>query len=81
MRTHVSSRGQVVIPLQVREALGLKEGSVLEIEMEGDRVVLRKAASSPGWRGWEGRFKGAGLTKALKEDHRDEERRDRRKGP
>jgi AbrB family looped-hinge helix DNA binding protein len=80
MRTHVSSRGQVVIPQQVRERLHLKEGTELDVEVERDHLVLRKAKTSADWRTWQGRFKGVDLTKALKEERRAEESRDRKKG-
>lgn len=80
MRTHVSSRGQVVIPQQVRERLHLKEGTELDVEVERDHLVLRKAKTSADWRTWQGKFKGVDLTKALKEERRAEESRDRKKG-
>jgi AbrB family looped-hinge helix DNA binding protein len=80
MKTHVSSRGQVVIPQEIRERLHLKEGSELEVEVENDHLVLRKTKSAGGWRAWQGKFKGVDLTKALEEEHRAEEGRDRKKG-
>lgn len=80
MRTHVSSRGQVVIPQQVRERLHLKEGTELDVEVERDHLVLRKAKTSADWRTWQGKLKGVDLTKALKEERRAEESRDRKKG-
>ncbi len=80
MRTHVSSRGQVVIPQQARERLHLKEGTELDVEVERDRLVLRKAKTSADWRTWQGKFKGVDLTKALKEERRAQESRDRKKG-
>ena len=40
--TKVSSKGQVVIPREIREQLGLKEGDSLQIEKVGDLVVLKK---------------------------------------
>jgi AbrB family looped-hinge helix DNA binding protein len=80
MKTHVSSKGQVVIPQEFRERLQLKEGSELDVEVEHDHLVLRKTKSARGWRAWQGKFKGVDLTKALEEDHRAEEGRDRKKG-
>ena len=38
----MSSRGQVVIPLDIREHLGLKEGEKFVVVGEGDTVILRK---------------------------------------
>ena len=40
--TSMSSRGQVVIPLDIREHLGLKEGEKFVVVGEGDTVILRK---------------------------------------
>ena len=37
----VSSKGQVTIPKAVREALGLKPGDLVSLELEGDSVRLR----------------------------------------
>ncbi len=81
MKTRVSSKGQVVIPQQVRERLDFTEGSELEIEVGDACVVLRKARSSSAWRAWQGKYSGVDLTKALKEDHRAEEKHELQKGP
>ena len=40
-RTTVSSKGQIVIPKEVRDRHGWPPGTVLEIEDQGDAVVLR----------------------------------------
>jgi len=40
--TKVSSRGQVVIPRQIRERLGLTDGSQLLVFGEGDTIILKK---------------------------------------
>lgn len=80
MKTHVSSRGQVVIPQHVREILHLKEGTELEVEVEDGHVILKKAGGPAAWRAWQGKFKGVDLTQALMEERRAEEGRDRKKG-
>jgi len=41
----VGERGQVTLPKPVRDALGLAKGSVLKVELDGGRIVLRKDAS------------------------------------
>jgi len=41
----VGERGQVTLPKAVRDALGLAKGSVLRVELDGGRIVLRKDAS------------------------------------
>jgi len=35
-------RGVIVIPKDVREELGLEEGDVLELRVEGDTIILRR---------------------------------------
>lgn len=40
MRTKLSTKGQVVLPEQIRERLGLRPGDALEARIEGERVVL-----------------------------------------
>lgn len=43
MEVTVAERGQITLPKAVRDALGLSKGSVLKIELEGGRIVLRKS--------------------------------------
>jgi transcriptional pleiotropic regulator of transition state genes len=38
----VTSKGQVTIPSEVRSALGIDEGSYLEVTEEGEEIRLRK---------------------------------------
>jgi AbrB family looped-hinge helix DNA binding protein len=40
--TKISSKGQIVIPLKIRENLGIEEGSVVAIEKINDVVVIKK---------------------------------------
>ena len=40
----VSSKGQVAIPKSVREALNLKEGSTLTLEIRGQQLILSREA-------------------------------------
>jgi AbrB family looped-hinge helix DNA binding protein len=40
--TNLTVKGQVTIPKDVRDALGLKAGEPVAFEREGDRVFLRK---------------------------------------
>ena len=38
-------RGQIVIPKEARDALGLKPGAKLQISLEGNRLVVEKKVS------------------------------------
>jgi AbrB family looped-hinge helix DNA binding protein len=38
----VHRRGIIVIPAEVRRRLNIKEGSVIELEVEGDKIVLKR---------------------------------------
>jgi antitoxin PrlF len=40
--TSMSSRGQIVIPLDIREQMGLKEGEKFIVVGEEDTVILKK---------------------------------------
>lgn len=41
----VAERGQITLPKAVRDALGLTKGTVLKVELDGGRIVLRKDVS------------------------------------
>jgi AbrB family looped-hinge helix DNA binding protein len=41
MRTKLSTKGQIVLPTQLRARLGLQPGDNLDVEIEGDCIVLR----------------------------------------
>lgn len=38
----VNSRGQITIPVRIREVLGLRPGTELEVSVEGEGIVLRR---------------------------------------
>jgi AbrB family looped-hinge helix DNA binding protein len=40
MKTKLSTKGQVVLPVQIRRKLGLQTGDPLDTEVEGGRIVL-----------------------------------------
>ena len=44
MRVTVSSKGQVVLPAEVRRQLRLAKGERLSVEVRGDSVILRPLA-------------------------------------
>jgi AbrB family looped-hinge helix DNA binding protein len=71
----VSSKGQIAIPKEIREKLGLSQGSDVVVRIQGDTVILRKAPKYS-WRKWAGRFAGLGLTEELAASRREEIARD-----
>jgi len=38
----MSSKGQIVIPLKIRDKLGIEEGSIVGIERVNDVLVIKK---------------------------------------
>ena len=45
MESAVTSKGQVTIPLEVRQQLGIRQGSRIEFSLVGDHVELRVKSS------------------------------------
>jgi len=46
-KTVVSKKGQVVIPKEAREELGLVPSTVLEVHVEGKRIILEPLHEPP----------------------------------
>lgn len=74
LEVKVSSKGQIVIPRDVREKLGLKPGDKVKLEIvEGKRAVLQPAVKPP-----EGIFVKAGdrlVEENLQETRENDERK------
>ena len=58
----LAERGQIVIPKEARDALGLKPGSKLQISLDGNRLVVEKKVSLDLSR-WVGKAVDDGLTR------------------
>jgi AbrB family looped-hinge helix DNA binding protein len=58
----ISSKGQIAIPKNVRDALNLSEGTKLTVEVRGQDIVLSK---EPAWRKLQGAGKGRDLMSAF----------------
>ncbi len=76
METVVTSKGQVVIPSQIRRKLGVKEGTYLQVDVD---ETAKKIILTPITREYihslRGKYKGRGLMKALMaEKQREKER-------
>ena len=45
----VSQKGQVVIPIQIRKALGLKKGSKVSFELKKGEITIKKLPTALDW--------------------------------
>jgi len=74
-----SAKGQVVIPAEIRRALGIKPGTKFHVRAEGKEVVLFPLPADP-IRALRGVVKGGpSLTRALLEDHKEDREREEKK--
>jgi AbrB family looped-hinge helix DNA binding protein len=69
----VSSKGQIAIPKNIREALNLSEGAKLTLEVKGQRIVLSK---EPAWRKLQGSASGHDLMKLFAAHRKQESERE-----
>lgn len=74
----ISSKGQVVLPKNIREQLALETGRQLKVELAGDSIILEPVEETEkrGWRRWGGAFRGSGMLDDLLAEHRIEVERD-----
>ncbi|MFA6808798.1 MAG: AbrB/MazE/SpoVT family DNA-binding domain-containing protein [Eubacteriales bacterium] len=47
MLTEIRSRSQITIPSEIIKKLNLQQGDTLEVEVEGDQIVLRPVVAIP----------------------------------
>ena len=71
METHVTAKGQVVIPVALRRKYGITVGTKVHIYEENDRIILQPVTRET-IRKVRGMFKGAGALKALVADRKRE---------
>jgi AbrB family looped-hinge helix DNA binding protein len=71
MTHRIGTKGQVVIPKEIRDQVGLHPGMEVEVTAQGERVVvtLRRPRSNLG-----GQFKGSGMAARLLHDRAREPR-------
>ncbi len=69
MVTTISSKGQLVIPREIRGALHLEPGDRLNIRLEGTRIVLEPEKKNP-VEELQGRYSGLDLITLQEEEHR-----------
>ena len=75
MLTRLSSKGQVVIPKAVREALGLRAGTRFHIQVFKDKIILEPIEISP-VNALYGKYPDADFLSGLEEEHRREVERE-----
>lgn len=70
----VSSKGQVVIPQEVRKKLNLVKGTRVQIEVREGIVELRPLPHERGrgWKHWGGSLRKKGVVKELETEHAQE---------
>ncbi|MGI9034106.1 MAG: AbrB/MazE/SpoVT family DNA-binding domain-containing protein [Acidimicrobiales bacterium] len=73
MTHRVGAKGQIVIPKELREELGLRPGDEVNFWQEGDHVAVRPARTM---RPLQGRFRGSGLVEELERERRADRRRE-----
>ena len=73
MTQRVGAKGQVVIPKQIRDALGLQPGAEVDFERDDDSVRIM-AAGAAATQGLRGRYAASGMASALLADRRREPR-------
>ena len=76
METTATTKGQIVIPAEIRRKLGIKEGTRIRLDLdeEAGQIIL-KPITGEVMSKLRGKYRGAGLLKALKEDRKWESKR------
>ena len=49
LTSKVSQKGQVVIPIKIRKALGLKKGSKVSFELNNGEITIKKLPTALDW--------------------------------
>jgi AbrB family looped-hinge helix DNA binding protein len=69
MKTHVSAKGQVVIPATLRRKYGIKSGTIIIVTDVGDEIVL-KPVTERHIRNLQDLLKGKAVLKVLLDERR-----------
>jgi AbrB family looped-hinge helix DNA binding protein len=76
METTATQKGQIVIPAEMRRKLGIKEGTRILVELdEAARQIVLKPVTRESISTMRGKYRGAGILKALTEDRKWERNR------
>lgn len=76
----VSSKGQIVLPKELREELEIREGDSIDIQRDGDALHLRRIpppVAPADWRSWRGVLAGSDAVEEHLREHREEIERER----
>jgi AbrB family looped-hinge helix DNA binding protein len=65
METITTSKGQLVIPAKIRQQLGIKEGTHLQIDVDERNRIILTPITREYVHSLRGKYKGKGLMKAL----------------
>ena len=49
LTSKVSQKGQVIIPIKIRKALGLKKGSKVSFELNNGEITIKKLPTTLDW--------------------------------
>jgi len=71
----VSTKGQIVIPKEVREKFGLRPGTKIDVKLKGNEITLKPMRENIS-DGLYGKYRGVDLLKDLKEEHYREVKRE-----
>ncbi|MGQ9486064.1 MAG: AbrB/MazE/SpoVT family DNA-binding domain-containing protein [Desulfosoma sp.] len=77
MRVKLSSKGQIVIPKEVRERLNISSGTFFTIRLEKDDIVLTPVKTTPVDRLY-GKFAEQSILDELEKEHAEEIARENR---
>ncbi|MCB8983830.1 MAG: AbrB/MazE/SpoVT family DNA-binding domain-containing protein [Ardenticatenaceae bacterium] len=72
MPVRLSSKGQLIIPREIRQSLGLKPGDLFEVRLENDEIILTLVLDSTPLDRLYGKFGQSNLLTALQNDHLEE---------
>lgn len=71
MLARLSSKGQLVIPKAIRQALGLRAGTQFHVRLDEDRIILEPVVTSP-IEALYGKYPRADFLAELEAEHRQE---------
>lgn len=75
----LSSKGQIVLPQEIRRMLGLQEGDRFEVSLQDEKVLLTpvRAERATGWQRWRGELAGTNALAEHLAEHAEEVARER----